>query len=292
MENFDQINGKKKRAKLVAIIAIVILLFLVFLGSSIVVIDQTEVGVVKILGKVQDKPLQPGLHVVNPLITEVVRMPTYEKTMELVGEQHIKALTSEGLPVYFDMAIQYKIIPDMAPKVYSTLKNYEVWMESRIRAHARDIVAQYKAEDLYTEKRELIQADFEKRLDEEFKPYGILITAVLIRNIDLPESVEKAIQAKIEAKQEAERMQFIVQKEKLEALRKQVEAQGIAKANQIIGQSLRNNPEYIQWYYLQVLDEFAKSGNHAIVIVPVPSEMYPGINPNATASVPLILPEK
>ncbi len=293
MENFDQVEGKRRRIiKPIAIFTIVFLFFLIILASSIVVIDQTEVGVVKILGKVQDTPLQPGLHIVNPLITEVVRMPTYEKTMELVGEQHIKALTSEGLPVYFDMAIQYKIIPDMAPKVYSTLKNYEVWMESRIRAHARDIVAQYKAEDLYTEKRELIQADFENRLDKEFKPYGILITAVLIRNIDLPESVEKAIQAKIEAKQEAERMQFIVQKEKLEALRKQVEAQGIAKANQIIGQSLRNNPEYIQWYYLQVLDEFAKSGNHAIVIVPVPSEMYPGINPNATASVPLILPEK
>ncbi len=73
-----------------------------------------------------------------------------------------------------------------------------------------------------------------------------MITAVLIRNINLPESVEKAIQAKREAKQETERMQFIVQKEKLEAMRKQVEAQGIAKANQIIGQSLRNNPEYIQ----------------------------------------------
>ncbi len=85
MENFDQINGKKNRAKLVAIIAIVILLFLVFVGSSIIAIYRTEVGVVKILGKVQDKPLQPGLHFANPLITEVVRMPTYEKTMELVG---------------------------------------------------------------------------------------------------------------------------------------------------------------------------------------------------------------
>lgn len=280
----------RKRGKILALAFIVGVFALLVISSSVVVVDQTEVGVVKVLGRVQDEPLQPGLHFVTPFITEVVRMPTYEKTMEMVGERHIKALTSEGLPVYFDMAVQYKIDPMKAPQVYSTLKNYEVWMESRIRAHARDIVAQYKAEDLYTEKREFIQSDFESRLDEEFRPYGILITAVLIRNIDLPESVEEAIQAKIEAKQEAERMQFIVQKEELEAKRKEVEAQGIARANQIIGESLRNNPEYVQWYYLQVLDEFAKSSNNAVIVVPVPSAFYPGVDRNVSANVPLILP--
>ncbi|MBE8538811.1 SPFH domain-containing protein [Geoglobus acetivorans] len=283
--------GRSGRWRAISAAVIAFIFLATFLASSLVVIDQTEVGVVKILGKVQDEPLQPGLHVVTPFITEVVRMPTYEKTMEMVGEQHIKALTSEGLPVYFDMAVQYKIDPLKAPEVYSTLKNYEVWMESRIRAHARDIVAQYKAEDLYTEKREFIQSDFERRLDDEFRPYGILITAVLIRNIDLPESVEKAIQAKIEAKQEAERMQFVVQKEELEAERKEVEAQGIARANQIIGESLRNNPEYIQWYYLQVLDDFAK-GDASVIVVPVPSSMYPGVAGNATANIPLILPSR
>lgn len=283
--------SRPKRGKFLALAIIFFVFLLTLLASAIVVVDQTEVGVVKVLGKVHPDPLQPGLHFVTPFITEVVKMPTYEKTMEMVGEQHIKALTSEGLPVYFDMAIQYKIDPLKAPQVYSTLKNYEVWMESRIRAHARDIVAQYKADDLYTEKREFIQSDFERRLDDEFRPYGIVITAVLIRNIDLPESVERAIQAKIEAKQEAERMQFVVQKEELEAKRKEVEAQGIARANQIIGESLRNNPEYIQWYYLQVLDDFAKSGG-SIIVVPVPASMYPGVNPNSTANVPLILPAK
>jgi len=262
---------------------------LIAMGTSVVVIDQTEVGVVKILGKVQPEPLEPGLHVVTPFITEVVRMPTYEKTLEMIGEKHIKALTSEGLPVYFDMAVQYKIDPRKAPYVYSTLKNYELWMENRIRAHARDIVAQYKAEDLYTQKRELIQADFEKRLDGEFRPYGIIITAVLIRNIDLPETVERAIQAKIQAKQEAERMQYIVQREKLEAERKRVKAEGIARANQIIGESLRRNPEYIQWYYLQVLKSFAESHNNAIIIVPAPSSFYPRVNITQPIA-PMILP--
>ena len=285
-------KGKKRLPVVIGLMIPIVIFLLITLASSIVVIDQTEVGVVKIFGVVQPEPLQPGLHFVKPFITEVVRMPTYEKTLELVGEKHIKALTSEGLPVYFDMAVQYKIDPNKAPEVYSKLKNYEVWMENRVRAHARDIVAQYRAEDLYTQKRELIQSEFEKRLDEEFRPYGIIVTAVLIRNIDLPESVEKAIQAKIQAKQEAERMQYIVQKEKLEAERKKVEAEGIAEANRIIGESLRKNPEYIQWYYLQVLKSFAESHNNAIIIVPVPAEkFYPGVNITQPVA-PMILPMK
>ncbi len=279
------------RVKIGVILTIFAISAITTMASSVVVIDQTEVGVVKVLGKVQPEPLQPGLHFVRPFITQVVTMPTYEKTLELVGEKHIKALTSEGLPVYFDMAVQYKIDPNRAPEVYTTLKNYEVWMENRIRAHARDIVAKYKADDLYTEKREFVQSEFEKRLYDEFEPYGIIITAVLIRNIDLPETVENAIQAKIQAKQEAERMQYIVQKEKLEAERKKVEAEGIAKANEIIGESLRRNPEYVQWYYLQVLRQFAESQNNAIIIVPAPGNFYPGVNITQPV-MPMILPMK
>jgi regulator of protease activity HflC (stomatin/prohibitin superfamily) len=286
-------RGGGKITKLIGLLVVVLLSLLLITTSAVVVIDQTEVGVVKVLGKVQPEPLQPGLHFVKPFITEVIRMPIYEKTLELVGERHIKALTSEGLPVYFDMAIQYKIDPNKAPEVYSTLKNYEVWMENRIRAHVRDIIAYYKAEDLYTENRERIQSEFEKKLDQEFRPYGIIITAVLVRNIDLPESVENAIKAKIQAKQEAERMQYIVQKEKLEAERKKVEAEGIAEANKIIGESLRKNPEYIQWYYLQVLQKFAESQNNAIIIVPVPADkFYPGVNVSQSIAPPLILPTR
>ena len=85
-------------------------------------------------------------------------------------------------------------------------------------------------------------------------------------------------------------MQYIVQKEKLEAERKKVEAEGIAEANRIIGESLRKNPEYIQWYYLQVLKSFAESHNNAIIIVPVPAEkFYPGVNVTQPVA-PMIIP--
>lgn len=271
-----RIRKGKGIAKVVA--GLIVLFGVITLASSVVIIDSTEVGVVKVLGKVQDEELTEGLHIVTPFVTEVIRMPIYEKSMELVGEKHIKALTTEGLPVYFDMAVQYKIDPNKASDVYKSLKNYEVWMENRIRAKARDIIAQYKADDLYTEHRSAVQAEFEREIAAEFEPYGIIITAVLIRNIDLPESVENAIQAKIQAKQEAERMQFIVQKEKLEAERKKIEAEGIAEANKIIGQSLERNPMYLQWYYLKTLQELEGKEGDKIIIMPVPASMIPGVN--------------
>ena len=122
-------RGNRNTIKLLMGVLIPLLLFaMIAIASSIVVIDQTEVGVVKVFGVVQPEPLPPGLHFVKPFVTEVVKMPTYEKTLELIGEKHIKALTSEGLPVYFDMAVQYRIDPNKAPEVYSRLKNYEVWM--------------------------------------------------------------------------------------------------------------------------------------------------------------------
>ena len=89
-------------------------------------------------------------------------MPIYEKTIEMIHQDSIKALTNEGLPVTFDLAIQYRIDPTKADEVYSKLRDYEVWMRNRIRAKVRDIIANYKAEDLYTSKREEVQTRFEK----------------------------------------------------------------------------------------------------------------------------------
>lgn len=93
------------------------------------------------------------------------------------------------------------------------------------------------ADNVYAERKEGIRVQFEKKIYKEFRLYGTLTTAVFFGNIDLLSSIEQAIQQKIQAKQEAERMEHAVQKE---------EARDIARANQIIGESLRNNSEYIQ----------------------------------------------
>ncbi|MBN2142157.1 prohibitin family protein [Candidatus Woesearchaeota archaeon] len=239
------------------IVVVVILLF-----SSVRIIDQTEVGVVRILGKVSDAELGPGLNIVFPFITSVIKIPVYEQTVEMAGPDSIKALTSEGLEVTYDLAVQFNIDPAKASSIYSQLKNYHVWMSSRIRSAGRDIIAEYKAEDLYTTKRNEVQMELSRKLSEQFEPYGINMKAILIRNIDLPDSVVQKIEAKISAKQEAEKMEFVIQKESLEADRKVIEAQGIADANKIIANSL--NDRYLTWYWIQNLDK-----HNDVIYVPV-----------------------
>ncbi|MBU1976184.1 MAG: prohibitin family protein [Nanoarchaeota archaeon] len=240
----------------------IVVLVVILLAKSIVIIDQTEVGVVKVLGKVSQNELDAGLHIVAPFITDVVKMPVYEKSIEMAGPDSIKALTNEGLEVVFDLAVQYRIDPAKADNVYSKLKVWEIWMNNRIRSRVRDVIANYKAEDLYTGNREAIQLEIVKSLESGFSEYGIVITAFLIRNIDLPDTVVERIEAKIGAKQEAERMEFVIQKEELERQRKVIEAKGISDANEVIAASL--SERYLYWYWIQNLQ------NHeSVYYVPV-----------------------
>jgi regulator of protease activity HflC (stomatin/prohibitin superfamily) len=249
---------------------IIMLIVVMVAFSPIVIIDQTEVGVVKTFGQVSGT-MGAGLHLIIPFVQEVVRMPTFQKTVDFSGDNRIMALSSEGLDVSFDMAIQYAVNPSMAEKVYTDLKDPEVWMHSRVRAKARDIVASYKVESLYTgADRQAVQAKFESELDKEFEQYGIVMKAVLIREVKLPDSVVVSIQSKISAKQDAERMEFVIQKETLEKQRRIIEAEGISKANEIIASSLTEN--YLRWYWIQ---HVVMSANSSIMYVPVGDDGLP-----------------
>lgn len=251
------------------------MIFIIFVGivlllASVVIIDQTEVGVVKTFGQVSGT-MGAGIHLVIPFVQEVVRMPTFQKTIDFSGDQRILALSNEGLDVSFDMAIQYAVNPAMAEKVYTDLKDPEAWMHSRVRAKARDIVASYKVESLYTgAERQAVQTKFESELDKEFEQYGIVMKAVLIREVKLPDSVVASIQSKISAKQDAERMEFVIQKETLEKDRKIIEAQGISQANEIIASSITEN--YLRWYWIQ---HVVMGANSSIMYVPVGQDGLP-----------------
>jgi regulator of protease activity HflC (stomatin/prohibitin superfamily) len=261
-------NGKKGQAWL----GMIFLIFIAIVGvlASVVIIDQTEVGVVKTFGQVSGT-MTAGMHLIIPFMQEVVRMPTFQKTVDFSGDQRIMALSNEGLDVSFDMAIQYAVDPSMAEKVYTDLKDPEAWMHSRVRAKARDIVASYKVESLYTgADREAVQAKFESELDREFEQYGIVMKAVLIREVKLPDSVVASIQSKISAKQDAERMEFVLQKETKEAERKVIEAGGIADSNKIIAGSITEN--YLRWYWIQ---HVVMGANSSIMYVPVGSDGLP-----------------
>ncbi|UXM84050.1 SPFH domain-containing protein [Methanococcus aeolicus] len=251
---------------------IIIILGVVLMGASLFssyyIIDSTEVGIVKTFGKVNPEPVESGIHFKIPIVQDVVRMNIYEKNMDMVENNGnaVKVLTREGLPVVIDLSVQYKINPKYAPELYLSVKNPEPWMTSRIRAKVRDIISEYSTDELYGEKRTEVQQKINTEIDKEFNDKGIIVTAVLIRNIDLPQQVEQAIERKMKSKQEAEQMKYEVQRAKTEAEKKIVEAQGQANATRILAKAIRENPEILEYKKLDALKEMASNDNKVFIV--------------------------
>ncbi len=224
------------------------LILIGLLLTSIVQIEPGEVGVQKLFGKVSDHVLESGLNFKNPLV-EVVRFDkrTQNYTMsgvategEISGDDAIRVLSADGLEVIIDLTVLYKLVPAEAPKVLREIGiDYRnVIVRPICRTKIRDNAVYYDAVALYSSKRDEFQDRIFKGIESDFKNRGLLLEQLLVRNITLPASVKTAIESKINAEQEAQKMTFVLQKEKQEAERKRVEAQGIADYQKIISLSL------------------------------------------------------
>jgi regulator of protease activity HflC (stomatin/prohibitin superfamily) len=123
----------------------------------------------------------------------------------------------------------------------------------------------YDAVSLFSSKRDEFQAKITKDIEQNFKTRGLILEQLLVRNIQLPAAVKTSIEAKISAEQEAQKMQFVLQKERQEADRKRVEAQGIADYQKIVTSSL--NKEMLQYEMIKAQLELAKSSNAKMVIM-------------------------
>ena len=201
-------------------------------------VDTGEVGVQRLFGKVDFNVLESGLSFVNPLVTITdVNVKTQNYTMSGVhsegkkeGDDAIRVLTSDGLEVTLDLTVLYKVNKPDAPRIVQEIgADYEgVIVRPITRTKIRDNAVAYSAVDLYSTKREEFQSRIFKDIDAIFKNRGLVLEQLLIRNIALPESVKAAIEEKINAEQASQKMQYTLQKEKQEADRKRIEAQGIA----------------------------------------------------------------
>jgi regulator of protease activity HflC (stomatin/prohibitin superfamily) len=252
-----------------------LLMVLGVLTSCIIQVDAGQVGVKKLFGKVQDDVLGSGLHFINPLM-DVVKLDikTQNYTMSGIqdeghktGDDAIRVLTSDGLEVTIDLSVLYRVVPADAPKLLSqTGDNYEDKIVRPItRTRIRDNAVYYEAVALYSTKRDEFQQRIFKTIEDDFKRRGLLLENLLVRNITLPQSVKSAIELKINAEQEAQKMQFVLQKEKQEAERKRVEAQGIADYQRIISESLTDRQ--LQYESIKAQLEIAKSPNSKVIVM-------------------------
>jgi regulator of protease activity HflC (stomatin/prohibitin superfamily) len=183
------------------------------------------------------------------------------------GDDAIRVLTADGLEVTIDLTVLYKLLPVDAPKIVreTGLDYTDKIVRPLTRTKIRDNAVYYEAVSLYSNKRDEFQQRIFRSIDNDFKKRGLILEQLLVRNITLPQSVKTTIEQKISAEQEAQKMQFVLQKERQEAERKRVEAQGIADYQRII--SLGLTDKQLQYETIKAQLEIAKSANTKIIIM-------------------------
>ena len=225
-------------------------LVLALVFSMVRVVPAGYVGVVDFFGTVSPNPLKSGINLVNPLARVVIfsiRTQEDKETMIVPSK--------EGLNVSLDVSILYRLDPDKAVEIYKTVgaSYQEVVLVPQYRAAARGVTVAHEAKALYTSEREMLAQGIDDSLENLIGDRGIVIERVLLRAITLPSTVSAAIEQKLKAEQEAERMKFILQREQLEAERKRVEAAGIRDAQGIINESLTT--QYLHYLWVSTLNQ-------------------------------------
>jgi regulator of protease activity HflC (stomatin/prohibitin superfamily) len=238
------------------------LVVLVVFYMSTTVVPAGHVGVQDFFGRVSDRLLSPGINLIVPG-THVVKFSV--QTREL--KETAAVPTSEGLIVSLDVSLLFRLRPEAAGQVYKTIgSRFEgVVIDPQLRSVIRDVTAEYEAKFLYSASREVVAQNMFKHIRASLAPRGIEAEQVLLRSVQLPPLLTTAIQEKLQAEQQAQRMRFVLDRERQEAERKRVEAQGIADFQSIVAKGISS--ELLKWKAIEVAHELSKSPNAKIVVL-------------------------
>jgi len=252
-----------------------VLIIIGALNACVKQIDAGQIGVSSLFGKVSNEVLTPGLNFVNPLVNVYnVDIKTLNYTMsgvhnegEKEGDDAIRVLTSDGLEVTIDLTVLYRVVGAEAPRLIreTGLDYKDKIVRPLTRTKIRDNAVYFTAIDLYSTKRDQFQNRIFTSIEADFKKRGLILEQLLLRNITLPNNVKTSIEEKIKAEQDAQKMEFVLQKEKQEAERKRVEAQGIADYQRIISTGL--NDKQLQYEQIQMMKGLITSPNSKVIVM-------------------------
>ena len=239
-----------------------VLLLLILLWSSVTRIPTGHVGVLTLFGRVTGQALPEGIHLINPL----------KRVDEMsIRTQNLKEAASvpsnEGLIMTLDTSLLFRLDPTKAAEAFQTigLRYVEVVVEPNLRSAVRTVTTKHTANALYTGAREIVALQIRDELFKILEPRGIIVEDILLRDIQLPALLKAAIESKQQAEQESLRMTFILLKEKQEAERKRIEAQGIADFQRIVSQSL--SQQLLEWKGIETTEKLASSNNAKVVVI-------------------------
>jgi prohibitin 1 len=258
-------NIRNRFLRLVAAIVLLILLF-----SSITSIPTGNVGVLTLFGKVTGDVLGEGIHIINPL-KSVQKLSVQTQSVK----ETANTPSNEGLILDLDTSLLFRLDRSKAALVFQTVgENYaEKIVEPTLRAAIRSATSAHTANALYTNARELVQQQIQDELTTQLAARGVIVEAVLLRDVRLPAMLKSSIEAKQQAEQDALRMSFILQKEKQEAERKRIEAQGIADFQKIVAQGI--SPQLLEWKGIEATEKLALSSNTKVVVIGNPKNGLP-----------------
>jgi len=248
--------------------------------SMVRMIQPGQVGVLILFGKVYGT-IPEGVHLINPLASvELMNVRTKEVF------EHAEAPSKEGLNVALEVSCLYHLNPAEAANVYRQIgPNFEaVVVNPQFRAAIRGITVNHEAKDLYTSSRELISNEIFHDLESNLGKRGIIVETILLRKVDLPKLVVDAINAKLAADQQAQQMRFVLDKERQEADRKRIEAQGIQDFQKIISQGLTD--QLLRWKGIETTRALAESANSKLIIVGGRDGLPLILNPEPTPGPP------
>jgi regulator of protease activity HflC (stomatin/prohibitin superfamily) len=236
---------------------------LIVLFNAVRVVPAGHVGVVDFFGRVSDRTLSPGINLVNPL-AKVQKYSIQTKEHKEV----MQVLSKEGLTIGLEVSVLYRINPDKAVDIYKTIYggDYEqVILIPQLRSVSRAVTASVQASALYSTEREKLGESIQAELARLVEARGVIIEATPLRNVVLPPQLTQAIEEKQRADQESQRMEYVLNKEKKEAERKRIEAQGIADFQDIVTKGI--SEPLLRWKGIEATEKIANSNNTKVIIV-------------------------
>jgi prohibitin 1 len=266
MQGMPSIGGVGRKVLWLALVILAVILLL----SSTTSVPTGNVGVLTLFGRVTGETLHEGIHLINPL-KAVQKLSVQTQSIK----ESANVPSNEGLILALDTSLLFRLDKSMAAQVYQSIgDNYaEKIVEPTLRAAIRASTSAHTANALYTNARELVQHQIQEELTAQLAPRGVIVENVLLRDVQLPAMLKGSIEAKQQAEQDALRMSFILQKEKQEAERKRIEAQGIADFQRIVAQGI--STQLLEWKGIEATEKLAASSNTKVVIIGNPKNGLP-----------------
>jgi regulator of protease activity HflC (stomatin/prohibitin superfamily) len=220
-------------------------------------------------GKLRGEPITEGSRIYNPLLSKYIKVPTRNINLEIT----LAIPSKEGLTIDTEVSILYRLDPKHIPQILREVgENFEQNLISPVfRSALADVSSRFMAKDMHTGQRAVIETAVKQQMMDIIGEKGFIVDAVLMKRVVLPESLSDAIEAKLAAEQEAQRMEFVLQRERQEADRRIIEAKGIRDAQLILAEGLTE--PILRYQAIEAFKVLAQSSNAKVILTDGKSPM-------------------